>query len=36
MHDKIYHQYMHESYIATVNMHQDKKKDDVLRIKEEE
>lgn len=36
IHDKMYHQYMHESYLATVNMHQDKKKEEILRIKEEE
>ena len=35
-HDKMYHQYLHESYLATVNMHQDKWKDDVLWLKEEE
>lgn len=32
----MYHQYLHESYLATVNMHQDKWKDDVLWMKEEE
>jgi len=27
---------MHESYLATVNMHQDKKKEEILRLKEDE
>jgi len=35
-HDKMYHQYLHESYLATVNMHQDKKKEDHLKVKEDE